>query len=146
MHETEEFVIIYKGNVRKFEEQILTNAEQEVRIGRRGPWCQLADIYARQLTIIRYNPYPEENIESDDQTPPSIKHIDKNTEHANFYRWGMQGGKTGNHRIIFAIHNYHKVIMLYHFDKQYNGLINRSDLIPAEVQYEDYSIFDPSYY
>lgn len=74
------------------------------------------------------------------------KHINVNTSYESFYRWGIQGGRTGNHRIIYAIHNYHKVIMLYHFDKQYNGLIKRKELIPAELNYENYCILDPNFY
>ncbi|MEK4876210.1 hypothetical protein N1I87_16535 [Bacillus sp. FSL W8-0102] len=147
MIESEEFEIIYEGNVSEFEEQLLYKSEQEVRKGRPGLWCKIADIYVRQLTIIRYNPFPEEPDDiSIDETPPSIKHINKNTEYENFYRWGIHGGRTGNHRIIYAIHNFHKVIFLYYFDKQYNGLIKRDDLIPAELNYETYCALDPSLY
>ncbi|PAV30758.1 hypothetical protein CIL05_03280 [Virgibacillus profundi] len=149
MSESNKFKIIYQGNVEEFEEQILKKSHQEVRSGKPGKWCKLADEYARQLTIISINPYPEE-IEGDkwvvDETPPSIKHIDKNTSHKNFYRWGFQGGRTGNHRIIYAIHNFYKVILLYHFDKGYNGLIKRDDLIPAELNYEDYCSNNPNLY
>lgn len=56
------------------------------------------------------------------------------------------GHRTGNHRIIYSIHNFYKVILLYYFDKQYNGLIKRDDLIPAEVNYENYCGIDPSLY
>ena len=149
MSKIEEFEIISEGNVSEFEEQILYNAEQEIRIGKPGNWCHLADIYTRQLTIIRFNPYPEEisdSIFSNDETPPSIKHINKNSEYKNFYRWGIHGGKTGNHRIIYAIHNYHKVILLHHFDKQYNGLIKRNNLLLAELNYEHYCEMDPNLY
>lgn len=149
MCETEKFLIIYEGNVSEFEEQLLSNSEQEIRIGKIGDWCKLADIYARQLTIICINPYPEESDESeieDDETTPSIKHINKSIEYDNFYRWGIQGRGTGNHRIVFAIHNYHKVILLHHFDKKYNGSIKRNDLVPAELYYEQYSVLDPSRY
>ena len=136
MRETEEFLIIYEGNVSEFEEQLLSNSEQEIRIGKIGDWCKLADIYARQLTIIRINPYPEENDESefeDGETTPSIKHINKNIEYTNFYRWGIQGRRTGNHRIIFAIHNYHKVILLHPFDKQHTGQLTRMDGVHADL-------------
>ncbi|MDQ0297895.1 mRNA-degrading endonuclease RelE of RelBE toxin-antitoxin system [Salibacterium salarium] len=105
--------------------------------------------YARQLTIISINPYPgitSKEKATDDETPPSIKKIDKNTLYSNFFRWGINGGRTGNHRIIYAMHNFHKVILLYHFDKRYNGLIKRNDLIPAEWSYEDYCMDDPNLY
>lgn len=150
MLESEEFEIIYEGNVNGFEEKLLYNAEQEMRKERPGRWCRVADIYVRQLTMISINPYPEVDVQqselSNDETPPSIKHINKKTAYENFYRWGIQGGRTGNHRIIYAIHNYHKVIMLYYFDKQYNGLIRRKELIPAELNYENYCILDPNLY
>lgn len=149
MFKSKEFKVVYAGNVEEFEEQILYNADQEVRKGVPGIWCKIADEYARQLTIIKINPYPEESDEDlleDGETPPSIKYLNKNTVYNNFYRWGIQGGRTGNHRIIFAIHNFSKVILLYHFDKQYNGLIKRDDLIPAECNYEEYCINDPNLY
>ena len=147
MYESEKFEVIYEGSVSQFEERILYNAEQELRKGRPGPWCKLADVYARQLTIIKINPYPEDSdVISDDGTPPSIKHINMNTGYENFYRWGVHEKGTGNHRIIYAIHNYHKVIMLHYFDKQYNGLIKRCDIIPAEMYYQNYCTIDPSYY
>ncbi|MFS0646833.1 hypothetical protein [Siminovitchia sp. 179-K 8D1 HS] len=80
--------------------------------GKAGPGGKIADVYVRQLTVISIDPYPEEPEEKrtyDDETPPSIKHITENTNDENFYRWGIQGGKTGNHRILYAIHNDCKV-------------------------------------
>lgn len=139
--------MIYVGNVSQFEEEILFKSEQEIRKGRFGQWCKLAEVYARQLTIIKFNPYPEESDGiNDDVAPPSIKHINMNTEYENLYRWGIHERGTGHHRIIYAVHNYHKVILLHYFDKQYNGLIKRQDLIPVEVSYENYCTIDPSYY
>ncbi|MGG3988445.1 hypothetical protein [Bacillus smithii] len=44
MIEPEEFEIIYEGNVSEFEEQLLYQSEQEVRKGRPGLWCKIADI------------------------------------------------------------------------------------------------------
>ncbi|WP_280770651.1 type II toxin-antitoxin system RelE family toxin [Salipaludibacillus daqingensis] len=147
MSEYKKFNVVYKGNVKKFEEQILINSAQEVRKGKQGLWCKIADEYARQLTIISINPYPEDNDKlTVDATPPSIKQIIKHTSYKNFYRWGLRGGRVGNYRIIYAIHNYHKVILLYHFDKRYNGLIKRNDLIPAELNYKDYCMDDPNLY
>ncbi|WP_117161703.1 hypothetical protein [Paraliobacillus sp. X-1268] len=149
MSELKKFKVVYEGNVEKFEEQILINSAQEIRKGKPQLWCKLADEYARQLTIISINPYPEnvdQNKLIDDETPPSIKYISENTSYKNFYRWGLRGGRTGNHRIIYATHNYHKVILLYHFDKRYNGLIKRNDLIPAELNYKEYCIDDPNLY
>lgn len=142
--------ILYEGNVKDFEEYLLQQAEQEIRVSKQGIWCSVADQYLRQLTIISINPYPElEEIEDNqlkDENPPSIKHIIYNTDHNNFYRWGIQGGKTGNHRIVFAIHNFHKVILLHYFTKQYNGLIKRNDILPAEENYKRYCLVDPYLY
>jgi hypothetical protein len=52
MIEPEEFEIIYEGNVREFEEQLLYKSEQEMRKGRPGLWCKIADIYARQRSYV----------------------------------------------------------------------------------------------
>ncbi|MCE7792386.1 hypothetical protein K8O68_08140 [Salipaludibacillus sp. CUR1] len=60
MQDYKRFKIVYAGNVADFEEEILYWAEQEVRRGKLGLWCELADNYATQLTIISINPYPEE--------------------------------------------------------------------------------------
>ncbi|MDQ0297894.1 hypothetical protein J2S78_000302 [Salibacterium salarium] len=40
MSESKKFKVVYKGNVEAFEEQILNNSYQEVRIGKPGLWCQ----------------------------------------------------------------------------------------------------------
>ncbi|WP_233879561.1 hypothetical protein [Virgibacillus halodenitrificans] len=145
---SDKFTIVYVGNVNELEEHILYKSEQEIRKGKPGLWCKTADQYVRQLSIIGINPYPESALDETiaDNTPPMVKHINKNTEYENFYRWGIQGGRTGNHRIIYAIHNFHKVILLHHFDKRYNGLIKRKDLIPAELNYEDYCLDEPNLY
>ncbi|RKQ28665.1 hypothetical protein [Oceanobacillus halophilus] len=144
-----EFELIYEGNVIDYEERLIRNAEQELLQDKPGKWCKVANQYTRQLTIISYNPYPEEEdpLDNDDvEGLPSIKHIYMNTEYPNFYRWGFQGGRTGNHRIIYAIHNYYRVIMLHYFDKHYNGSIKRDNIIPAEVNYENYCKDDPNLY
>ncbi|TGB02516.1 hypothetical protein E4663_14050 [Halobacillus salinus] len=142
------FEIVYRGNVEDFEGLILYKAEQEVRIGKMGIWRQLADRYTRQLTIIQYDPYPDdEGVEEvGGEVPPSIKHLNANTVFSNFYRWGIKGRKTGDHRILYAIHNYSKVILLFYFDKQYNGSVKREDIVPAESIYEEYCIGDPNLY
>ncbi|MDG5790153.1 hypothetical protein QA612_22190 [Evansella sp. AB-P1] len=148
MHNSKEFEIIFVGNVRKFEERLLYKAEQEMIKGFPAGWCQVADNYVRQLTIIQMNPHPEFNHDTNEshERPPSIKKLNQNIIYNNFYRWGIHGGMTGNHRIIYAIHNYHKVILLYYFDKKYNGSISRNDIIPAEVTYETYCLHDPNLY
>ncbi|WP_066187897.1 MULTISPECIES: hypothetical protein [Gracilibacillus] len=143
------YQIIYKGNTSTFETYLLHQAEQELRIGKEGIWCRIADIYTRQLTIISLNPYPDmeiADITDFDESTPSLKHIIKNTEHTNFYRWDLKGGRTGNHRIIYDIHNYHKVILLHYFDKSYNGLIKQRDILPAENNYANYCEYDPNLY
>lgn len=148
MSHFEKYKVIYRGNVHFFEDRILYNSEQEIKMGKMGPWCKLADMYARQLTIISINPFPESDDDNpaNDEPPPSLKHINKNTVYENFYRWGLQGGSSGNHRIIYAVHNYYKVVLLYHFDKQYNGRFKRNDIIPAELEYETYCASDPLLY
>ena len=46
------FELVYHGNVKEFEDIILAKAEHEIRKGRPGIRCRLADEYARKLTII----------------------------------------------------------------------------------------------
>lgn len=148
MSENKKFEIKFVGNVEVFENRMLRLAEQELRLDKRSMWCRIADIYTRQLTIIQFNPYPPE-YESDQGFSDyelSIKQIIQNTTYENFYRWGINGGKTGNHRIIYAVHNYHRVIMLHYFDKQYNGAIKSNDLVPAEARYDTYCWQDPNLY
>lgn len=144
------FDIVVEGNVQEFESKLIEKTEQEIRVwGKKGPWCGLADQYARQLTIISFGPYPEEsfvNEHNDDELLPSLKHITKNTNREHFYRWGMKRKGTGNYRIIYTVHNYHQIVLLHYFDKRYNGLIRRNDLIPAEFVYEQYCISSPSRY
>lgn len=141
--------IIYKGNVKAFEQYLLDKAEQEFQQrGHRGMWCQLTDTYIRQLKIIMEDPFPPAEADTDDdEDPPSIKHLTVNVTFDNLFRWGLRipRTRTGNHRIIFAIHNYHKVVLLHHFDKKYNGVIKLKDIQPAEARYEDYCVYDPSY-
>ena len=96
------FEVIYVGNVESFENRVLSLAEREQRLDKRGIWCRIADKYIPQLTIIQYNPYPADHEEVFD-SDLSIKRIFRNTTYENFYRWGIDGGETGNHRIIYAV-------------------------------------------
>lgn len=93
-------------------------------------------------------PYPDELHEytPEDECPPISKHLTKNTTLENLYRWGIPGRSTGNHRIIYAIHNYHKVVLPHYFDKRYNGSIRKADIIPAETNYIEYCTKDPFLY
>ncbi|AOM81631.1 hypothetical protein [Salisediminibacterium beveridgei] len=126
----------------------MENVAQEQRTKGKGKWTKFADIYTRQLSLIEHYPHPEtiEDELNENQIPPSIKYIIANKSYNNFYRWGINGGAVGNHRIIFALHNFSKVILLYQFDKQYNGLIKREHIQPAEEVYEEYSNIDPPLY
>ncbi|TFE02406.1 hypothetical protein [Jeotgalibacillus salarius] len=145
---TEKYIIISQGNIEDFEDTLLYYAEQEVIKSKPGTWSKLADKYARLLVILSINPYPDIDHESQlsNNQMNAIKYIHHNTHYRNFYRLGFSGGGTGNHRIIFAIHNYGKIIMLHHFLKQYNGLIHRHDILPAELNYEAYCQHDPNLY
>ncbi len=75
-----------------------------------------------------------------------MKHIVRNTKITNLYRWGLPGRSTGNHRILYVVHNFHKTILLHHFDKQYNGDIKSTDIQSAEKRYLEYCIDNPSLY
>lgn len=50
----------------------------------------------------------------------------------------MKAHKVGNFRIIYVIYDYHKVLFLHAFDKQYNGDIKRENIEEVEKIYEDY--------
>lgn len=126
------------GNVPMFEDWLFNAATQEwQQRGRQGIWGKTVDQYIRQRAILEYNPYPpEESQTGTDAVPPSIKQVYRNTELEELYRWGIDGAKTGNHRLLFVIHEGQKVLLLHHFDKTYNGAIRRPDIVPAEQCYK----------
>lgn len=64
----------------------------------------------------------------------------------NLYRWGFKFRRTGNHRIVYTIHDYYKVVLLHNFNKHYNGNIRWEDITCVELVYEHYCINDISYY
>lgn len=64
--------------------------------------------------------------------PLSIKQVYRHTVLEELYRWGIDGAKTGNHRLLFVIHEGQRVLLLHYFDKTYNGAIRRPDIAPAE--------------
>ena len=106
--------------------------------------------YIRPREIISYNPYPESNeFEPDDEVPPSIKLLTRNIDprfENELYRWGLQNFSVANYRIIFAVYDYYKVLLLYAFDKQYNNDVKREDIKPAELVYDEYLGQFPSKY
>ena len=134
------YIIHTLGNVPSFEDWLLNTAAQEwQQRGRQGPWGKTADQYIRQKTILEYNPYPpEKDSSSRDIVPPSIKRVYRHTELEELYRWGINGAKKDNHRLLFVIHEDQRVLLLHHFNKIYNGAIRRRDIIPAEESYKDY--------
>jgi hypothetical protein len=137
------------GTVGEFEDFLITKAEQEARLGRRsGRWIRLAELYYTQKERLALYPWAEEFNKNtpEDESPPVVKHVTRNTDFEFLFRWGIFGGITGNHRILYTVHNYHKVVLLHYFDKRYNGDIKRSDIIPAEETYSEYCSHDPSHY
>lgn len=145
-----EYQIIFaeeNGTVANFEAKIIKQYEQENRVGRGGIWLKLAKQYYEDKSLLRKYPYPEDfNATYSDKTPPVIKEIFRNNTIEPLYRWGRQYGITGNHRILYTIHNYHRVVLLHYFNKQYNGDIKTSDIEKAESVYRDYCAIDPSFY
>ncbi|WP_153722631.1 hypothetical protein [Sporosarcina cascadiensis] len=137
------YKVISVGNVQKFEDLLLKEAEQEKRVGKPGPWLKALTTYARQHEVISQEPHPDYTIPPGEQV---FKIIEKNSGRSDLYRWGFQGGATGNHRIIYAIHNFSQVILLHYFNKDYNGAIKSADIVPAEKCYEEYCAIDPSLY
>ncbi|SIS59585.1 type II toxin-antitoxin system RelE/ParE family toxin [Salimicrobium flavidum] len=91
--------------------------------------------------------FENELIENAEEEPPLlIKPITRNTTLEKICRWGIQSKGSGNHRILYTIHDYHKVVLMHHFDKQYNGDIKRKDIIPAEDAYFEYCGENPPKY
>lgn len=141
----DKYELAYRGNVKEFEDSILHNLESERQIGKNFKWGKFVKIYARQLSIILEDPYPESETQlSNDEIPPSIKVIVQNTKYpAVFYRWGLHQMGIGNFRIIYCVHNYYKVVLLHQFNKRYNGAIKNNDIIPAEKEYDDFCYEEP---
>ena len=109
----EKYKLEYRGNVKEFEDYILDNLRREQEQGQSLRWSKFVEVYARQLAIIQECPYPETESElGNDETPPSIKLIDQNTEYVgSFYRWGLHVVGIGNFRVISCIHNYRKIVV-----------------------------------
>ena len=142
--------IVELGNVEAFQRMLLINAQQEQQTKKPGVWSSLLATYIRQREIISYNPYPESNeFEPDDEVPPSIKLLTRNIDprfENELYRWGLQNFSVANYRIIFAVYDYYKVLLLHVFDKQYNNDVKREDIKPAELVYDEYLGQFPSKY
>ena len=138
------------GNVNSFQDQIINEAMKEKQAKKSKVWTSLLETYIRQREIILNAPVPDSNEDAEeDVLPPSIKLLKRNInqKYANqLYRWGMRADKVGNFRIIYVIYDYHKVLFLHAFDKQYNGDIKREDIEEAEKIYEDYLKKYPSKY
>jgi len=136
------------GTVARFENKMIQKAEQEYRIGKGKEWTQLAEMYVIQKRRLETDPYPEDfNHKSmNDESPPVVKLVSRQTELKELFRWGIKIGSIGNHRILYIVHNYYKVDLLYYFNKQYNGDIKREDVKPAEEQYFKLLERDPSHY
>jgi phage-related protein len=137
------------GTVKQFEQWIMDKHEQAARVGRGHAWIRLAELYFKQKERLKYYPYPEDFNDNspEDEHPPVIKKVERNTQLEELYRWGFRVDDTeGNHRILYTIHNYAKVVLLHHFDKRYNGDIKRKDIIPAEEAYSKFMEREPSLY
>jgi mRNA-degrading endonuclease RelE of RelBE toxin-antitoxin system len=137
------------GTVKKFEQWIMHKYQQAAQVGRGRAWIRLAELYFKQKERLKHYPYPEDfNDKSpEDEHPPIIKKVDRNTQLELLFRWGFKvAGTEGNHRILYTIHNYEKVVLLHHFDKRYNHTIRREDIIPAEEAYFKFMEKEPSLY
>lgn len=144
------FLIEELGNVIKFQDQLISKAQQEQLIGKRGGWTKLLEIYIRQRSLIEENPYPEDDEARDgDANPTSIKHLQHYVNpdfEGKLFRWGLGQYPVGNFRVIFAVHDFYKVLLLYAFDKKYNGAIRRADIEEAEEVYSAYINHNPGRY
>lgn len=144
------YEIVELGNMEAFQSMLLIKAQQEQQTKKPGIWSSLLATYILQREIISFNPYPEsEELEQDDEVPPSIKLLTRNIDprfENELYRWGLQNFSVANYRIIFAVYDYYKVLLLHAFDKQYNNDVKREDVRKAELVYEEYLIQFPSKY
>lgn len=138
------------GNVNEFQERLISKANQEQLVGKPGRWTKLLETYIRQRSIIEGNPYPEDDEpEDNDENPPSIKCLQYGVSpgyEGKLFRWGLGQYSVGNFRVIFAIHDYHQVLLLHAFDKKYNGAIRRKDIKEAEETYSAYTSRNPGRY
>lgn len=136
------------GSVADFEDEMLQKAEQEYRTGKGKDWTALSEMYAVQKRRLQTDPYPEafNDQSSDDENPPVVKRLWRETTLQELFRWGMKVGAIGNHRILYVIHNDYKVVLLHYFNKQYNGATKRKDIEPAESKYLKFLEQDPSHY
>jgi phage-related protein len=136
------------GTVAQFEDWLIGKAEQSYRIGKNRIWIELAEIYTVQKRRLQSDPYPVNfNFHAlNDENQPVIKQVTENTRLEQLYRWGIKFGLTGNHRFLYTIHNYHKVVLLHYFNKQYNGTIKQEDIRPAEQFYFHFLEYNPSLY
>lgn len=135
------------GTVATFEAWMMEKYEQAYRTGRENIWIHLAEQYYEDKQLLSQYPYPEEyNTTSHDSSPPLISEIHYHNHIEPLYRWGRPYGKTGNHRILYTIHNYHRVVLLHYFDKTYNGAIKKEDIQKAEEIYDYYCLKYPSRY
>ncbi|AXF55958.1 hypothetical protein [Salicibibacter kimchii] len=142
------YQLIFHDHIKRFENTLLEKAEQEKRTKGMGPWLALADLYIIQKKRIRLYPTPEEfnDHTSGEEMLPIVKHVERNTKITNLFRRGLPNRSIGNFRLLYTLHNYHKVIFLHYFDTQYNGDIKRKDIKPAETRYFNYCIDDPTLY
>lgn len=142
------YKLVFHQSVKEFEAFLLQKAEQDKKTKGKGNWLNLAKQYIVQKERLKLYPYPEDFNSSalGDESPPIVKHIFRHTTITNLYRWGLDGGVTGNHRILFVLHNYYKVVLVHYFDKQYNGDIKALDILPAEERYFEHCENDPSLY
>src|SRR5699024_6936656 len=106
------------GTVARFENEMIQKAEQEYRIGKGKKWTQLAEMYVIQKRRLKTDPYPENcnNKSTDDENPTVVKLVRRQTELNELFRWGIKIGIIGNHHILYIVHNYYKVVLLYYFN------------------------------
>ncbi|EIM06223.1 hypothetical protein A1A1_12247 [Planococcus antarcticus DSM 14505] len=138
------------GNVSAFQDKLISEAMKEKQVKKSSVWTSFLKIYIRQREIILHAPVPDPFEDADeDELPPSIKLLNRNINpkyENQLYRWGIKAQKVGNFRIIYLIYDYHKILFLHAFDKQYNGDIKRQDIEKAEKIYEEYLEKYPSKY
>src|SRR5699024_5851425 len=96
------------GTVARFKNEMIQKSEQEYRIGKGKEWTQLAEMYVIQKRRLETDPYPEafNHKSTDDENPPVVKLVNRQTELKELFRWGIKIGSIGNHRILYIVHNY----------------------------------------
>lgn len=141
-----EYPIKELGNILKFEEYIGNQAYDEFQKGHTSmQWRNSLKGYIAQKEAISVQPYAD-SLSID---YPTVKRVILNLPprfDKTLYRWRLESLKVGNWRILYKVHNYHTILLLHGFHKDYNGAIRTNDIQKAINVLQGYLEVDPDLY